>query len=251
MGRLCLAGRLAMAVGLLGALPAGRTAGGDDGPAGAASYRVVSLEGVKTGWIVGRCRITPVIERWTVSVTGNAGGARVSTERMVASADGGLANCVVFLKEIAAGKDWPESMRGKDPVAEVFTDGARYDPHFQVVRAETQIVIVNRGASELSCHAYFQTLADTQFDFALAPKARVADLREAFLRKPGVYPLRDDIHVSPSGYLYVVSHSYFALTSAEGTEAKPAGSFGLADVPPGEYEVVCWHEGMEEKAVRA
>ena len=93
MGRLRLAGRLAMAVGLLGTLPAGRTAGGDDGPAGAASYRVVSLEGVKTGWIAGRCRITPVIERWTLSVTGNPGGARVPSRGAVprGSAGGGVA----------------------------------------------------------------------------------------------------------------------------------------------------------------
>src|SRR5438094_10275198 len=150
MGRLRLARHVAMAVGLLGALPAGRTAG-DDGPAGAASYRVVSLEGVKTGWIVGRCRVTPAVERWTLPVPGSPGDARVLTERMVASADGGLGNCVVFLKGIAAGKDWPAAMRGKDRVAEVFTDGARYDPHVQVVRAETQIVVENRGASELSC----------------------------------------------------------------------------------------------------
>ena len=41
-------------------------------------------------------------------------------------------------------------------------------------------------------------------------------------------------------------HPYFAVTSAEATGAVPAGGYGIAEVPPGEYDVNCWHEGMRE-----
>jgi hypothetical protein len=36
--------------------------------------------------------------------------------------------------------------------------------------------------------------------------------------------------------MMVVSHPYYAVTDLN-------GSFELTDVPPGNYEVVAWHEG--------
>ena len=44
-----------------------------------------------------------------------------------------------------------------------------------------------------------------------------------------------DRHSWMSGYIHVLSHPFFDLTG-------PQGSFTIADLPPGEYELSLWHE---------
>ena len=43
-------------------------------------------------------------------------------------------------------------------------------------------------------------------------------------------------HVWMNGEMIVARHPYYAVTDEE-------GKFELQDVPPGDYEVVAWHEG--------
>jgi len=39
-----------------------------------------------------------------------------------------------------------------------------------------------------------------------------------------------------NGVIFIVNHPYYAITDEH-------GSFRLTGVPPGEYEIVAWHEG--------
>ena len=57
------------------------------------------------------------------------------------------------------------------------------------------------------------------------------------LEKAGNYILNCDIHLWMTGYIRAVPHPYFAVTGAD-------GSYTLTNVPPGEYRIGCWHEGM-------
>jgi hypothetical protein len=43
-------------------------------------------------------------------------------------------------------------------------------------------------------------------------------------------------HVWMNAEIFVVPHPYYAVTDE-------SGKFELTDVPPGEYELVAWHEG--------
>ena len=43
-------------------------------------------------------------------------------------------------------------------------------------------------------------------------------------------------HVWMNAEMFVVQHPYYAVTG-------PSGSFELTGVPPGEYELIAWHEG--------
>jgi hypothetical protein len=52
-----------------------------------------------------------------------------------------------------------------------------------------------------------------------------------------------------SAYVHVVEHPYFDVTSAEAKGDRKPGEFLLENVPAGEYELVCWHEGMKETPV--
>lgn len=231
---------------LAGALAPGVAVGGGGSGGAEVAYKVISLDGVKTGWIVGRCRITPIVERWSIETKKcrKEDPSTVPTERMVASADGGLGDCLVHLREIAAGKDWPVEMRGEDRSAGLAMTDRRYVPHVRAVRAATQLVFTNSGACDGNVHAFLG--GDTTMNFALEPGRTRSDVAEAFLERTGTYAFRDDCRPHFGAYVHVMPHPYFAVTSAESTSAIPSGGFGIADVPPGEYDVVCRHEGMSE-----
>ena len=48
---------------------------------------------------------------------------------------------------------------------------------------------------------------------------------------------RCDVHPWMTGYVGVVAHPWFAVTSS-------AGAFTLSGVPPGDYVVEAWHETL-------
>lgn len=218
------------------------------------SYRVIPLDGVPTGWIVGRCRLTTTVPRWNVAAKARCREERelpseLPTERMIAAADGGLGDCVVSLKEIAAGKDWPEEMRPESRAYALEVGGRQFAPHVGTARIGTQVSVSNGGPCDVGLHGFFRSTAETKFNFAVDPKRTLTEIAEAFLERPGLYLVRNDCCAYQSGAIHVMAHPYVALTSAKGTEDRPPGSYSISRVPAGEYELVCWHEGMAETSL--
>ncbi|MBM3999357.1 MAG: hypothetical protein FJ297_07440 [Planctomycetes bacterium] len=60
------------------------------------------------------------------------------------------------------------------------------------------------------------------------------------MREVGI-PVKCDIHFWMSGYIHVLKHPYFAVTSEDGT-------FTIRDVPPGTYTLETWHEALKPQA---
>jgi hypothetical protein len=59
------------------------------------------------------------------------------------------------------------------------------------------------------------------------------------LQRQGVVELKCNAgHVWMNANVIVVRHPYYAVTDDRGV-------FTLSDVPPGEYEIVAWHEGWQ------
>jgi polysaccharide lyase family 4-like protein len=59
------------------------------------------------------------------------------------------------------------------------------------------------------------------------------------MNREGLVELRCNAgHVWMSAEIFVVPHSYYTVTDSE-------GNFELSDMPPGDYEVVAWHEGWK------
>jgi plastocyanin len=210
-------------------------------------YEVVKVE--DGGTVRGICRISEAVPAWDVKVfkdldKGCKGDHK--TERMVHGEDRALANCVVFLKEVKRGKDWPEAMRSDERTILIDQKGCTYVPHVQWMRKDTQIVIGNSDQADHNIHGYRESLENTQFNFISPPGSKKDDVSEAFLERHGKYLVKCDIHPWMSAYVHVVPHPYHDVTSEKATEGKKPGEYVLTDVPPGDYELVCWHEGMVE-----
>lgn len=232
----------ALAVLAFAAYPSAAPAEGDD-------YKVVEVK--NGGTIKGVVRLSAKVVVPTVKVTKDkdkgCGDDHASERLVVDEATLGLGNCLVYLKAIAAGKDWPESMKSEDRTFLLDQKGCKYLPHVAWFRTATQLVIGNDDKAEHNIHGYRNSMSDTQFNVSSEPGSKKGDIEQAFLEKPAIYIVKCDIHPWMNAYAHVVEHPYYVLTSA--TE-KP-GEFVLENVPEGEYTLVVWKEGMGEKAVES
>jgi len=142
----------------------------------------------------------------------------------------GVANAVVFLRGVDAtkAKVWnlpPVHVEMKDLGLRVFQGDA--DSSYGFVHRGDPIEMVSRDAYFHSLHFdgvnYF-TLAFPDLDKPLSRPLVKKGLVE-LTSSAGYYWMR--------AYLFVDDHPYFARTDSE-------GRFALDQVPPGDYEVVCW-----------
>ena len=220
-------------------------------PAAPKAYRV---EEVKNGGTIrGMCRIdaAPALDPLSIFKDNKEDACGVSatrpSERVIVGEDRGLANCVVYLKEIASGKDWPEAMRSEDRKSLINQKGCKYAPHIMWVRPETQIAVGSEDNAEHNIHAYRESMADTQFNFTSAPFKSNDDTEAAFLKKTGKYIVKCDIHPWMSAYIFVAPNPYHDITAAPAAEGRKCGEYVLENVPEGTYTLVFWHEGMIER----
>ena len=222
-------------------------------PAAGKNYKVVEVK--DGGTIRGVVKVAEVPTLPKVSIFKDndkgCGDKERATERLIAGDGGALANAVVYLKSIDAGKDWPKEMSGEDRMGTIDQKECRYAPHVQWVRKETQMAIVNSDRADHNIHAYKGSLADTQFNISSAPGSKNEDTAAAFLEIPSIYIVKCDIHPWMSAFVFAVDHPYYAVTSATEKDGCKPGEFVLENVPPGTYTLVLWHEGMLETPVVA
>lgn len=149
----------------------------------------------------------------------------VNLERLIVGPNGGVANAVVFLKNISSGKaSLPEARRSLDQ------KHCRYEPHILLV---PQAGTLSMKSSDPVLHTVHMTGAATfNVPFPFPDRVITRDMNT-----PGVVNLRcNGGHVWMNAEMMVVPHPYYAVTDQ-------AGRFELDDVPPGDYEIVAWHEG--------
>ena len=154
---------------------------------------------------------------------------------VVVGEDGAVRDSVVFLKDVAAGKPWPEATAAR-PVLD--QEKCRFEPHVQVAR-RGRIDIVNSDPVLHNTHGYYGKR--TAFNVALPIQGgKVTKL----LRSPGEVRIDCDAHGWMLAWIYVVDNPYFAQTGED-------GAFSITDVPPGEYTLAVWQEtlGLAEMPV--
>ena len=205
------------------------------GPVLAAKYQEGEVSG--GGTIRGQVVYHGPVKTRTVLPTKDknvCGGIR--KEPLVVVGEGGaVRDSVVFLKDVAAGKPWPEATAAR-PVLD--QEKCRFEPHVQVAR-RGRIDIVNSDPVLHNTHGYYGKR--TAFNVALPIQGgKVTKL----LRSPGEVRIDCDAHGWMLAWIYVVDNPYFAQTGED-------GAFSITDVPPGEYTLAVWQEtlGLAEMPV--
>jgi hypothetical protein len=149
-------------------------------------------------------------------------------ERLIVGPQNGVANTVVFLKDISRGKamDLPEPRRSLDQKQ------CRYEPHILLVPQSGPLQLKSSDAVLHTVHMDGAASYNLPFPFIDRPVTRT-------MPTAGLVNVRcNGGHAWMNVELMVVPHPYYAVTDE-------SGSFELKDVPPGQYQIVAWHEGWK------
>jgi hypothetical protein len=147
-------------------------------------------------------------------------------ERLVIGPNGGVANTVVYLKNISSGKamDLPEQRRHLDQKR------CRYIPHILLVPKDGTLSMMSSDSTLHTIHMDGAATYNLPFPFPDRVTSRT-------MQTPGLVSLRcNGGHVWMNAEMMVVSHPYYAVTDE-------SGRFEFTSVPPGTYQIVAWHEG--------
>jgi len=149
-------------------------------------------------------------------------------ERLIIGSQGGVANTVVFLKNISSGKafDLPPARRFLDQ------NHCRYEPHILLVPENAALQMKSSDATLHTVHMDGAASYNLPFPF---PNQIIS--RD--LHTPGLVNLRcNGGHTWMNAEMFVAPHPYYTVTDE-------SGEFQLTDVPPGEYVIEAWHEGWK------
>ena len=147
-------------------------------------------------------------------------------ERLIVGANGGVANTVVYLKNIASGKAFDLSQQR----SHVDQNHCRYVPHILLVPEQGTLDMESSDAALHTVH--MEGVASFNLPFPVPNRITSRTMPSA-----GLGHLRCNAgHVWMNAEMLVVRHPYYAVTNE-------SGGFQLTGVPPGTYQIVAWHEG--------
>lgn len=165
-------------------------------------------------------------------------GGDQKSPRLKVNATGGVAETVVYLKAIAQGKP----MKAMKAARRLDQEACAYVPFVQVAPFKDTIEIIN--SDPLNHNVHGRIGAEDAFNLAMPntawPQKQTIAKR---LTRPGIITVNCDVHNWMSAYIWSVRHPYYAVTAED-------GSYELADIPPGEYELAIWHPGWDAQVTK-
>jgi Polysaccharide lyase family 4, domain II len=195
------------------------------------AYQVVSVS--NGGTIAGAVKWSgPMPRGLTVPVNKDPqicdpdGNKSANLDRLIVSSEGGVANAVVFLRNVSSGKAMilPEPRRTLDQRR------CQYEPHILLVPQSAALSMKSSDHVLHTIHMDGAASFNLPFPFVDQTVARN-------METPGLVNLRcNGGHVWMNAEMMVVQHPYYAVTDE-------SGHFELDNVPPGKYQLVAWHEG--------
>lgn len=86
-----------------------------------------------------------------------------------------------------------------------------------------------------------RSLSRKNRQFNIAQPQGTPDRKKIFDQSEGPITLKCDFHRWMEAHLWVMDHPFFAVSDAE-------GKFWIPDLPPGDYELIAWHEKLGEQS---
>lgn len=160
--------------------------------------------------------------------------APVPDEEVVVGPGGELANVIVYVKNA------PATPVPSTP-AVLDQHGCQYRPHVTAVQAGQTIQIKNSDQTLHNVHA--MPNVNSQFNEG-QPMQNMVSEKKFDKVEPTPFRIKCDVHGWMKSYMAVLPNSYHSVS-------QPNGTFSIANLPPGNYTVVAWHEkyGSQEQQV--
>jgi plastocyanin len=149
----------------------------------------------------------------------------VTTENVVAGANGGLANVVVYISQGLTGNEAVSTQ----PV-QLDQKGCQYVPHVVAVDAGQHMKILNSDQTLHNIHP--QTTKNSEWNKSQLVGAPPLDV--TWTNEEVAIPVKCNVHPWMLAYIVVVKGPYGV--------SDDSGSFKLDNVPPGAYTLTAWHE---------
>ena len=142
-----------------------------------------------------------------------------------------MRSVVVYLKGVTPNSPVPASR------AEIRQEHESFAPR---VLAVTRGSTVDFPNFDPYFHNVFSLSGAGTFDLGRYPEGQT---RSRQFSRPGIVKVYCHIHSHMSATILVMDHPHF-------TTPDDSGAFSLAEVPPGDYTLVGWHERVGEQAIR-
>jgi plastocyanin len=151
-------------------------------------------------------------------------------EEVIVGPGGELANVIVYV-ENAPAQPAPSTPAVLDQ------RGCKYIPHVTAVQVGQTIQIKNSDATLHNVHA--MPVINSQFNEGQPVKDMVSTKKfDKVEMKP--FRIKCDVHGWMKSYMAVLPHGYHSVSQTNGT-------FSIANLPPGDYNLVAWHEKYGEQ----
>jgi hypothetical protein len=218
----CLAAGLAMfgIAGSLAALPS-------------AAYEAVAVN--NGGTIEGVITLSGAHAGATITTTKNQDycGATIPDPTYTIDSAGGLANVIVYLKDITKGKPGPT-----EPL-KLVNEHCMFSPRVQGAMVGEQVTISSDDPILHNTHPQNAETNATIYNIALPFKG--FSVTKPLPANPELIKVKCDAHEWMHAWIMELDHPYYTTTGAD-------GHFTIKDVPPGSYTLAVWHEAAGEKS---
>ncbi len=156
----------------------------------------------------------------------------------IARSGKGIDEVVVYLQDVARGKDWPAK-------TEYVLENAKceFHPHVQAMPVDRELIVVNSDAVIHNTHAYHSGSEKggiTVINVALPTEGMKVPKK---MTRVGIHRVDCDAHNWMRGWVFVAGNPYYAVTAKGGT-------YQIDGIPPGTYTAVFWQEALGEVSKR-